>query len=60
MTPYHKVKRTATLAAGTALLLNLLSTQLAAQTSTPNAASADRSALNPLRSTRLTAHTTYA
>ncbi|HEY6346699.1 MAG TPA: PQQ-binding-like beta-propeller repeat protein [Bryobacteraceae bacterium] len=36
MTPYHKIKRTATLAAGTALLLNLLSTQLAGQTTTPN------------------------
>jgi quinohemoprotein ethanol dehydrogenase len=36
MTPYHKIKRTATLAAGTALLLNLLSTRLASQTTTPD------------------------
>ena len=36
MTPNHNVKRTATLAVGTALLLNLLSTQLAGQTPTPN------------------------
>ncbi|HKE29780.1 MAG TPA: hypothetical protein VKB88_45840, partial [Bryobacteraceae bacterium] len=36
MTLYQKVKQTATLAAGTALLLNLLSTRLAAQTPTPN------------------------
>ncbi|HYK58664.1 MAG TPA: PQQ-binding-like beta-propeller repeat protein, partial [Bryobacteraceae bacterium] len=36
MTLYHKVKQTATLAAGTALMLNLLSTRLAAQTTTPN------------------------
>jgi quinohemoprotein ethanol dehydrogenase len=35
MTTYHKVQRTATLAAGTALLLTLLSTPLAAQTTTP-------------------------
>ena len=35
MTPYHIVKRTATLAAGTALLHHLLSTRLAGQTTTP-------------------------
>jgi hypothetical protein len=35
MTPYHKIKRTATLAAGAALLLNLPLTRLAAQTTTP-------------------------
>lgn len=36
MTPHHKIKRTATLAAGTALLLNLLPTRLTAQTTTPS------------------------
>jgi glucose dehydrogenase len=36
MTLYHEVKRTATRAAGTALLLNLLWMRLAAQTTTPN------------------------
>ncbi len=36
MTPYHKTKRTATLAAGTALLLNLTLTRLASQTTTPD------------------------
>ena len=36
MTPYHKIKRTATLAAGTALLLTLLLTRLATQTTSPD------------------------